>query len=463
MQEKKKIVEKNPVKNGDEIEADIIDLAYGGEGVAKYQGYTIFVREGLPGDRAVIKIKEAKKNYARGIIKKIIKDSEMFINPVCPHFKECGGCQWLHMKYEDQLKYKIKFITHNMETLAKIQDAPYGKIIRGRSSLYYRNRMQYKLAFKNGRIITGFYEEDSHNVVNIHKCFIANEKINEAANIITGTLNDIKKEIALYDEEKHSGYLRQLAIRANQRNELLVTFVVAGHEVKKFINYTARVIAGKMPEIKGVTVNFNTKPGNRVFGDREQVVFGEKYLAEKVKDIRFRLGSDTFFQVNTKRLFDMLEFVDRHTKKGAKVLDLYGGIGALSLPFYGKFSSISVVEVNSASVNLLNEILADNNVSNTKAILADAQTSTGLILKEQNPDTIIVDPPRKGIHEAALLAIKKSNAKTLVYISCNPVTFARDMAFLKEEFEAVEITPADLFPNTYHVEILACLKRKTKR
>jgi len=460
MEEKKKENRKAPVKQGDEIEAEITDLAYGGEGVARYEGYTIFVHEGLPGDKAIIKVTEAKKNFARARIKKIIQDSESFTQPVCPHFKECGGCQWLHLKYDEQLKYKIKFITHNMEHLAKMPDAPYGKMIKGRSSLHYRNRMQYKLAFKKDRLIMGFYKEGSHDVISISECFIANEKINEVAAIIISMLNDLKKEVTLYDEEKHKGYLRQIAIRTNQKNELLITFIVARDEIKRFITDIGRELTENMPEVKGVTVNFNTKLGNRVFGDREQAVFGERYLTERVEDIKFMLGSDTFFQVNTKRLFDMLDFIDRHTKKGANVVDLYGGIGALTLPLHKKFSSISIVEVNPASVELLKEIIALNSVTNAKPVLSDAETGTTAVLNEEMPDTIIVDPPRKGIHESALLAIKNSSARTLIYISCNPVTFARDMALLKDTFDPVEITPADLFPNTYHVETLACLKRK---
>jgi len=448
-----------PVKLGQKVELEITDLAYGGNGVAKYENFTVFVPLGLPGQKITASITEVKKNYAMANMNKILAESPHFIKPVCPLFSVCGGCQWLHMDYAGQIKYKKKFIDYALKTHSGVDNPNLLEAIGYTEPLYYRERAQYKPGMDKGVPVLGFYRANSHDVVKVSECFILNKKINEAAAIISSVLEKEKKKVTVYDENTGSGYLRHVAIRVNSKNEALVTFVVTENIARDYITEAAEELNKNISGLKGVVLNINKNKGNRVFGDAEKTVWGENSLYEEFNGIKFVLESDTFFQINTGMLKHMAAFVEKHVSKGAKVLDLYGGTGALSLPLFNKASEITVVEINPRSIEQFNKVVQDNGITNASAVAGDAEKEASAIIKEKKPNVIILDPPRKGVHADVLKSIIENNTPEIIYISCNPMTFARDAKELKGHYELVETVPVDLFPQTYHVETMGYFKR----
>lgn len=443
-----------PVRPGQKVELEITDLAYGGNGVAKYENFTIFVPLGLPGSKITASITEVKKNYAMANMNKILVESPHFVKPVCPLFPICGGCQWLHIDYAGQMKYKKKFIEYALKTHSGVDNPNLNEVIGYTEPLYYRDRAQYKPGVDKGVPVLGFYRANSHDVVKVNECFIVNKKINEIASIISAILEKEKKKVTVYDEKTNDGYLRHVAIRVNSKGESLVAFVVTESIARDYIDEAAKELSEKVEGIHGIVLNMNKNKGNRVFGDSEKLIWGDNFIKEQINGIEFMLEADTFFQINTGMLSHMLSFVESHVKQGAKVLDLYGGTGALSLPLYKKASEITVVEINPHSIELFKKVLSNNNITNAFAVAGDAETEASAIIKEKRPDVIILDPPRKGVHADVLKSVIENNIPEIIYISCNPMTFARDVKELKEHYELVETIPVDLFPQTYHVETM---------
>ena len=448
-----------PVAKGGEVEAEIKDLAYGGDAVAFYKEFTIYVPYGVPGQTARIRIVEVKRNYASGQLVKVVKESPIHVKSKCPYFTLCGGCHWLNIQHSAQLEYKVKFIDHMLLSVAKLPDVKINKPLVYENLFYYRNRAHYKLKYNGKKIELGFNRAQSHEVVGVEKCMILHPKINELAEVIARELSLHKNQVKLYSEEKQRGYLRYVTIRVNLKGEALVTFVTADKEIKPFIQAAADVLA-KDPAVKGVVLNVNQEPDTSVFGKREKIIYGKPYIIETASGIDFALDSATFFQVNAKMLEHMVKFTGDNLSEGAVVLDLYGGVGALTLPSHKKLKNIVIVDIDSSNTDRVSAVCKKNNINNVTVINASAEAAVDRVLNEKRIDEIVIDPPRQGIHAKVIAALKRSNIKKLIYISCNPMTFARDMFELKEKYQLDEITPLDQFSQTYHVELMAVLKLK---
>jgi 23S rRNA (uracil1939-C5)-methyltransferase len=448
------------VEKGDEIETEIVDLAYGGDSVARYKGMTVFIPYGVPGSIVRAKVTEVKRSFASARITRVVKEAEIYAKPECPYFSICGGCDWLNIKYEKQKEYKVKFIRHMLENIAELPAVKINPPVAYENPYFYRNRAQYKIARDAGKILVGFYRSRSHEVIGIDKCLIVHPKINEIAQLISLKLNEKQKEVEVYSEQRQRGYLRHVAIRVNMQGESLVTFVTADKEIKPFIREIEAVLKEKIQGLKGIVQNMNQEPGNNVFGDREKTIWGSSYIIEKAGGIDFKLDSASFFQINAGMLEKMAEFVAKNTGDGARVLDLYGGVGALTLPSHKKYSRIYNVEVDRYATEKLKETARDNKIENLEIVNDKAEDAAARILKEKSVDEIVIDPPRKGIHPAIIPALKHSKVKKIIYISCNPSTFARDMKELKEAYFLREVTPLDQFAQTYHVEIMGVLELK---
>ncbi len=445
-----------PVKTGEEIEVKVTDLAYGGDGVAKYKNFAVFIPYSIPGGVLLVVIEIVKKNYARAVIKKVIKDSPYFTPPKCRHFRKCGGCHWMNMKYEKQIEYKKKIFSQMTGRVsADIMPSP--------KPFYYRNRAQYKLSRGPDKIVMGFYRAKSHEVEGVEGCLLLREKINEIARNTAEFLNIYKKEVAIYSERTGSGYLRGVAIRVNREGGALVTFITAKNSVKKFLYEYAAYIKKRTGKIAGVTVNINTKKINRVFGEKEKVIYGSGALEEEAGGIKFKLFSSSFFQVNPEMAEKMIDFVKRNTEKESRVLDIYGGTGMLSLPLADMAREITIVESDEKAAASAAAAIEENNLYNAEIIRGRAETEIGKIIKAKNIDTVILDPPRKGAHPDVLNAVKRQKPKKVIYISCNPATYARDINNLSELYEISELVPMDLFPQTYHIEIMSCLRLKQQK
>lgn len=449
-----------PVKKDEEITVEISDLAYGGDSIARYNNFTIFIPYGVPGDKVKAKITEVKKDFARGIILKILKQSTIYKKPECSLFGLCGGCDWMNIVYTEQCRYKEKFLKHMLENIADIKNFKPDKIQTYNVPLYYRNRVQYKLIKEKNNIKLGFFRARSHNVVGVENCFILKKELNFIAEKIYNEINKFKQEISIYDEKTGKGYLRYICLRSNRNGDILLTFVIAKKEIKPWLIKLVDILK-QDNLIKGIVANFNFEKGNRVFGDNEKLLYGKLCITEKIRDIEFKLDSSSFFQVNAFMLEKMIEFVEKNTSEGTNILDLYGGVGALTLPLHNKYSKIVVVEIEKNATDKLNETIKLNGLKNIKVINARAESILEKIINEQKIDEVVLDPPRKGLHPHIINILNKSNIKKVIYISCNPASFSRDILRLKESYMVKKIVPLDQFAQTYHLEIMAELKKKT--
>lgn len=277
----KKFFGEVPVKVGDKIEIEISDLAYGGDAIGKYRDFIVFVPYGVPQSKLKVKIEEVKKDFARGIALSVISKSDIYKKPECIFFGICGGCDWMNIKYDEQIKYKTKILNTMFKNIAKIDFKPDG-FIKYREPFFYRNRVQYKLLKDQNGIDLGFFKARSHNVVPVNRCLILYPEINEFAGKIKEFLNEFKDEIEIYDEKNQNGYLRHICIRSNEKKELLVTFVVFKNEIKPFILKIAEKIK-RQNNVAGFVLNINQEKGNRVFGEREKLIFGKSFITEKVE------------------------------------------------------------------------------------------------------------------------------------------------------------------------------------
>ena len=444
-----------PVAKSETIEAEISDLAYGGEGFAKYQNFAVFIPYGVPGDRVKAVINEVKPNYARAEITSVISRSSSYREPECPAFMTCGGCSWLHTDYKTQLFYKKKFVLKN---LSLPEESP--EITGYEDPFFYRMRAQYKLAYEKGELKCGFYKAGSHDVCDVKKCYIVRPEINSLMDSVRALLEAEKKVIQFYDEKSHSGYLRHIAVRVNSEGHLLLTFIVLQDSLKPYLKQTALALMDKHPELKGVTLNINTARGNRVFGEKENVIAGQEFITENFMGTGFKLKSDTFFQINTAMLAVMADFIGAHTGSGVRLLDLYGGVGALSLPFRERFEKLTVLEMNREAVRSLKKTAWEAKIENIEAVEGDADKEALPMLSKHEYDLVIIDPPRKGASKGVIEALKKHPPKKIIYISCNPATLGRDMKELSAVFETAQTGIFDLFPQTYHVETAVVLNRR---
>lgn len=444
-----------PVAKGETIEAEITDLAYGGEGFAKYQNFAVFIPYGVPGDRVQAIISEVKPNYARAGITSVISRSSSYREPECPVFMTCGGCSWLNTDYKTQLFHKKKFVLKNLS----LQEPGPG-ITGYEDPFYYRMRAQYKISYEKGELKCGFYKAGSHDVCDVKKCYIVKPEINALMDSVRGALEADKKVIQFYDEKSHSGYLRHIAVRVNTGGHLLLTFIVLQDSLKPWLKKTALALMEKHPELKGVTLNINTARGNRVFGEKENVIAGQEFITENFMGINYKLKSDTFFQINTAMLAKMTDFICANAGSGERLLDLYGGVGVLSLPLRERFGSLTVVEMNTEAVRSLKKTAWEAGVENLEAIEGDADKEADVILSKKSYDLVIIDPPRKGASKGVIEALKKNPPKKIIYISCNPTTLGRDLKELSAVFESAQTGIFDLFPQTYHVETAVVLNRR---
>jgi len=453
--------EQIPVIKGQEIETEIIDLAHGGNSVAKHDTFTLFIPYGVPGDKVKVKITDVKKNFANAEIESIITPSALrIIPPPCPYFGQCGGCHWQNVAYNAQLEFKLKSITSSLKKIAGLTiETPE---IKGYENPFsYRDRSQYKLAQGEDTVMMGFYRAGSHDVIDVQKCLIQKEVINHvmagAREFLAANKNT---SLSMYDESRASGALRYLTARVNSTGECLFTVITHEKRRNDSIEKFAKYMKENYSEIKGVVMNVNPLTGNRIFGNREDTLAGEGSIREKIRGVEFELGAETFFQVNTERLNDILDFIDANIPEGDSVVDLYAGVGALSLPLHGKIRELKAVDVFYKSINSFRKAVETGQIANAEIIKATAEAAADEVIQKGKTGTVIVDPPRKGLHKWVIQAIKKKRVENLIYISCDPATFARDLKELGDMYIIKKIEAVDMFPQTYHVETLCALGLK---
>ena len=447
----------------EELEVKIEKLSNMGLGIAKADGFVIFVENSCPGDFAKIKIYKKNKSFAFAKITELIEPSEERIEPFCPMQKVCGSCQMQFINYDYQLVLKREIVKDAMRSIGG-EEFEVREVIPSPQIRNYRHKIQYPIAqTKNSkRILAGYYKPSSHEIVNIKYCPIQPEICDRIIEFIRVEAQSLG--ISGYDEKSHTGVLRHVVMRAsNYSGKVLVVLVINSEKLSESVRKLSEKIFDKFEEVSGVSVNFNTKKTNLILGDKIQNICGEDYIEEKLCGKIFRVGAKTFFQVNPLSANNIFEYVKKYINENFEspvVLDAYAGITAFGIALSDIAKKVVSVEEVKESVDLAKQIVKENNINNIDLYNMDAGEFFRKQLDKYGKcfDVTVLDPPRKGCTKESLDYALKLTKHKIIYVSCNPATLARDLKYLKEKGAKVDfIQPFDMFPHTYHIEDVAVI------
>lgn len=445
------------MKVNEEIEVKIEKIA--DSGMAHHNGLVIFVENSCPEDVLRVKITKVNKNFAEAKILEIIEPSPYRVQPFCPMQKVCGACQIQFIDYEYQLKIKKQIVEDAISKIGGL-NVPIKDVIPSPSIKEYRHKVQYPVSQTkvSKRILAGYYKPKSHEVVNIKYCPIQPKICDEIIEFIRNKAFDFA--IAGFEEKKHSGDLRHVVLRiSKETGKVLVVLVVNATKTFDRLKDFANCIYENFKEVQGVCVNFNSKKTNVIMGNKTECIAGKNFVEEKILDKTFKIGANSFFQINPQTAENIFGFVKNYIKQNFEnpvVMDAYAGISTFGIVVSDAAKFVVSVEENKEAVDLARETAERNKVKNIEIHNMDTQV---FFEKEKRKfDVIILDPPRKGCSKGSLDCALKMCKGKIIYVSCNPATLARDLKYLTENGAKVEfIQPFDMFCHTTHVESVAVI------
>ena len=448
-----------------------------GKSLARRDGKVIFIENVVPGDVVDIRLSKNKKDWAEGYPLAFRSYSAERVEPFCQHFGVCGGCQWQMLPYEKQLVYKQQQVWDNLTRIGKVALPPMMPIAGAAEDRFYRNKLEFTFSTKeylpagsfdkndrdkNARDVLGFHARGFFDkIVSIQKCWLQPEPQNAIRNSLRQYALD--QGLSFYDYREHRGFLRNLQFRICTTGEVMVNLVVSEPESAK-LNAVLEFLQRSFPEITTLLYTVNTKK-NDALHDLEPVAFsGKGFVVEKLEDFQFKIGPKSFFQTNTRQA-EVLYRITREFAEldGSQVLyDLYCGTGSIGIFCSRGARSIVGVELVEAAIEDARTNAAMNGIGHARFFAGDVVDVCNDAFFEAHgrPDVIITDPPRAGTHDKLVRKILDMEAPTVVYVSCNPATQARDLALLDEKYAVTRIQPVDMFPHTHHIENVVQLKRK---
>lgn len=440
------------MNKNDILKGICVDYTHEGDGVVKSNNFTFFVPEVLKDEEITFKILKINKNYGYGKLISVDKPSDHRIKPSCPVFSKCGGCQLQHMDSFEQKRFKENIVKNNLERIGKINT----KVNECLSMEFkpYRNKAQFPIKKENGELKIGFYRKHSNDIVNVEHCNMQLDEIDKVFNYIT-------KIIVNYSFSK---YLRHIVIKYSRINDEMMIVLVSKKaklvNVDSFINKLVK----EFKFIKSVILNVNDKNTNVILGNDEYILYGESVIKEHLCDNDYFLASKSFFQVNSYQSEVLYNEVLRlaNLNENDTVADLYCGVGSISLCLAKQCKQVYAVEIVEAAIENAKNNAILNNINNVEFICGDAKDYSDYLVKHNiDIDVLVIDPPRKGLDEQTINNINKINPRKVVYVSCNPSTLARDLnIFTHLNYIVEEVTPVDMFYNTYHVESVALLMKE---
>jgi len=467
---------KNNYEVGQKLEIEIEKIVFGGEGLGRVDGFTVFVPMSVPGDKLEIDIISVKKSYARGLITRIIEPSKDRIEDLSKvSFEDFDGCDFGMLKYEKQLEYKDKMLEEVLTKISGIdlENVQVGKIIGSDEKVNYRNKTAEPFFKKDGIIQTGFYSRKSHNVFLAKESLLKSEiakmiidKFLQKVNSFSGT----KKEFKVFNEINNTGFLKQIMVRNNEKNEVMIIVIVNKNSQYNQLSKVLEEMYDENECIKSVYISVKTEQNNVILGKNIHL-FGSQYLEEEMEGLKFKIYPNSFFQINKKqalKLYDTaIEFLneEKNNKNNGKiyektVIDAFSGTGTIAMMLSKNIKKVIGIESVESSTLAAKLTSYENSIQNVEFVNGKVEKELPKILKRENIGAIVFDPPRRGIEEIALKSVIKNKIEKIVYISCNPATFARDVKILTENgYVLKKITPVDMFPQTSHIEVVGLLEK----
>ena len=441
-------------------ETVITDYTAEGQGVAHVEGCAVFIPNAIAGEKCRIRIEKVGKTWAAGKIVEILEKSPYRVNRACPISSSCGGCDFHHMDYAEETRLKADRVRQALNRMGgeNFSEMP---ILSAPTCDGYRNKAQYPVASKKGRVFAGFFRAGTHEVVENKRCLILPQETDLVKDTVIDYVN--QNGISAYDEATRKGLLRHIYVRRGAvTGQILVCLVVNGRKLPH-----AEDLVAKLEEIPGFTtlvLSVNTKAGNAVLGDEFIPLHGPGYIEDTLCGLNFRLSPRSFYQVNhhqAQRLYETA-IAQAGITRDDTVLDLYCGVGTITLAMAKSAGKVIGVEVIPQAVQDAKDNARRNGIENAEFFCGDAgQAALELEAKGIKADVAVVDPPRKGLNADTIEALSRMAPRRIVYVSCDPATLARDVALLKQRGYAVQnATAADLFPRCAHVESVVCLARE---
>jgi 23S rRNA (uracil1939-C5)-methyltransferase len=450
-----------PVQRDQELELSIESLAFGGNGVARLDGFVVFVRRGLPGDTVKARVTKVQRRHAEAVATEIVTPGPVRVEAPCRHYPECGGCRFQDLAYDTQVATKHQWVADSLQRIAGLADAPLEPIVPAASQFHYRNKMEYSFTQHEDGATLGLHRAGRWDeVLEIQKCWLTSD----VGNAIRNTMSDWAREekLTAYDQETHEGYLRHLMIREGRNTgQALVQLVTNRGE--RFDRERLIEVLTAIPEVKSIHWSINEGVSETTELPTE-LIWGEDAIEEEIGGLRFRVRPNAFLQTNTE-MAEQLYAIAREfagLTGNETVYDLYCGIGTIGLSMAKDAMTVWGIEISEESVACAIENQELNAIGNTAffagnvgEVLADLRTRAG------DPDVVVVDPPRAGLAGKALKRLGEIAAPRIVYVSCNPTTLAGDLKRLSDDYgyRLVRARPVDMFPHTPHVECVALLQR----
>jgi len=451
------------LKKDDLIEVTIEDLSEEGTGIGKFEGMTFFIKDAVIGDRVRAKIMKMKKNYGFARLMEVLTPSPDRVEPLCPVARQCGGCQIQAMSYEAQLAFKTRKVESNLKRIGKFEEIPMESIIGMEDPFHYRNKAQFPFGKnRDGKIITGFYAGRTHSIIENTSCHLGKEVNEEILEKILAWMNAFHVEP--YNEATGKGLMRHSLIRCGFRTgEIMVCLVINGRKIpgEEALVDSLKIIPG----MTSISLNVNKEKTNVILGREVINLWGRPYIEDYIGEVKYQISPLSFFQVNpvqTERLYGKaLEYAGLTGEE--TVWDLYCGIGTISLFLARKARKVYGVEIIPDAIEDARRNASLNGFTNTEFYVGKAEE----VLPEKyekegvRADVIVVDPPRKGCDETLLSTMVKMQPERIVYVSCDSATLARDLRYLCDNgYELKRVCPADMFPQTVHVETVVLLSHK---
>jgi len=476
-------------RKGEILDLTIDRVAFGGQGIAHADGLVIFVKGAIPGDKVNALIYKKKKAYAEARIQELLVPSPDRIKAPCPYFGICGGCQWQHVKYERQLEYKKEHVEEALSHIGSLSGVKVHVPIPSNKPFAYRNKMEFSFSdriwlpsppvlpstpatetsdshpsllkggrgdFALGLHVPGMFDK----IIDVDACLLQHERGNE----ILSEVKRFARESGLppYGVKSHEGFWRFLTLRhSGYFDEWMVNLVTSEMRSEAVLPLVHRLTT-RFPNVKTVVNNITARRASIAVGEKEVVLSGAGTIQDRIGPSSFHISANSFFQTNSlgaEKLYGkVVEFAE--LKVSETVLDLYSGTGTIPIFLAGSARRVIGMEIAESAVLDARRNCQENGIENCEFILGDIRENLSLLRVQ--PEVMIIDPPRTGMHQDVLSGVLKIGAERIVYVSCNPATLARDLGQMQEQYHVTEIQPVDMFPHTYHVEAVAKLERKNK-
>ncbi|MFO7289384.1 23S rRNA (uracil1939-C5)-methyltransferase [Planifilum fulgidum] len=455
-------MEKQPVQTGQKVELTITGYSHSGEGVGKYEGFTLFVPFAVLGERVLAQVEAVKKNHGRARMVEVIRPSPERSAPPCGVFGKCGGCQLQHVSYAEQLRMKERQVRDSFFRIGRMEEVMIHPVIGMDHPWGYRNKAQVPFGMEGGKVVAGFYAPKSHRIVDTDACLIQhplNDRVIRKVKQLARRLNT-----PIYDERNHCGILRHVMVRTGfHTGECMVVLVTNGENLPRRQQWVEE-LRREIPGLKSVVQNVNPRRTNVILGPENRLLWGRKVIYDRIGDVVFAISPNSFFQVNpvqTKVLYDQVAKYAALTGVET-VIDAYCGIGTIALYLARRAKRVYGVDVVGAAIRDAKQNAALNGMGHVTFEEGAAEEVMPRWHREGiRPDVIVLDPPRKGCDPALLETAASMKPGRIVYVSCNPATLARDAKYLSElGYRVREVQPVDMFPQTGHVECCALLEPK---